>query len=93
MAKFSRDRISHLSDMIVKELVSSKACIILKSEEDVRWEIIRVFSEETRIEETVDQEVRKILSSYSRKPIEGGQEWEVLYNKTRDEVYKKRFRM
>jgi hypothetical protein len=52
-----------------------------------------VLEEEGRLEETVDQEVRKTLSSYSRPAPEGSAEWEVLYNKTRDEVYKRRLRL
>ena len=39
------------------------------------------------------QEVRKTLASYSRPMPEGSREWEVLYDKTRDEVYRKRFRL
>jgi hypothetical protein len=41
----------------------------------------------------VDQEVRKTLASYSRPAPEGSAEWEVLYNKTRDEVFKRRLRL
>ena len=41
----------------------------------------------------IDGEVRKILSTYSRPMPEGSHEWEVLYNKTREEVFKKRFRL
>ena len=60
---------------------------------DAPQEIFRVLEEEGRLEETVDQEVRKTLSSYSRPAPEGSSEWEVLYNKTRDEVYKRRLRL
>ena len=52
-----------------------------------------VLEEEGRLEETIDQEVRKTLSSYSRPAPEGSSEWEVLYNKTREEVYKRRLRL
>ena len=59
----------------------------------LRTEIFRVLEDEGRLEETVDQEVRKTLGSYSRPAPEGSAEWEVLYNKTRDEVYKRRLRL
>ena len=59
----------------------------------LRTEIFRVLEDEGRLEETVDQEVRKTLGSYSRPAPEGSAEWEVLYNKTRDEVYRRRLRL
>ena len=60
-------------------------------------EIARVglstFSDEARVEETIDAEVRKILGSYARPAPEGSPEWEILYQKTREEVYRRRFRL
>ena len=38
-------------------------------------------------------EVRKILSSYARPAPEGSPEWEILYQKTRQEVFRRRFRL
>jgi hypothetical protein len=40
----------------------------------------------------LDQEVRRVLSTYSRPVPEGSGEWEVLYQKTRDDVMQRRFR-
>jgi hypothetical protein len=37
--------------------------------------------------------VRKTLASYARPMPEGSREWEVLYQKTREEVFRKRFRL
>jgi hypothetical protein len=45
------------------------------------------------VEETIDAEVRKILGSYARPAPEGSPEWEILYQKTREEVYRRRFRL
>ena len=46
-----------------------------------------------KLDESIDQEVRRTLSTYSRPVPEGSAEWEVLYQKTRDEVYRRRFRL
>jgi hypothetical protein len=89
--RMSRERIFHLADQILKELGNTDG-VQLKAPDDVRPEIIRALSEESKLEESIDGEVRKILSSYSRLP-EGGHEWEVLYDKTRAEVFKRRFRL
>jgi len=67
--------------------------VTVKAPDEVRPEIIRVLTDESKLEESVDTEVRKTLSTYSRPMPEGSHEWEVLYNKTREEVFKKRFRL
>jgi hypothetical protein len=90
--RMSRERIFHLTDLIVKELGASPA-VHVKNAEELRPEIMRALTEESKLEETIDGEVRKILGSYSRAMPEGGREWEVLYQKTREEVFKRRFRL
>lgn len=90
--RMSRERIFHLTDLIVKELEASPA-VHVKNQEDLRPEIMRALTEESKLEESVDSEVRKILGSYSRPLPEGSREWEVLYQKTREEVFKRRFRL
>ena len=90
--RMSRERIFHLTDLIVKELESSPA-IHIKNAEDLRPEVIRALTEESKLEESIDSEVRKILTSYSRPLPEGSREWEILYQKTREEVFKRRFRL
>jgi hypothetical protein len=90
--RMSRERIFHLADQILKELSNTDG-VHVKAPDDVRPEIIRALSEESKLEESIDGEVRKILSSYSRPLPEGGHEWEVLYDKTRAEVFKRRFRL
>ena len=91
--KFSRERIFHLAARMAEELLASEGVVVLKPAEAVRTEIIRVLSDETRVEETIDAEVRKILGSYARPAPEGSPEWEILYQKTREEVYRRRFRL
>jgi hypothetical protein len=90
--RMSRERIFYLTDLIVKELESSPA-VQVKNHEDLRPEIMRALTEESKLEESIDGEVRKILGSYSRNMPEGSREWEVLYQKTREEVFKRRFRL
>lgn len=91
--KFSRERVFHLAARMAEELLASEGVVVLKPAEEVRTEIIRVLSDETRVEETIDAEVRKILGSYARPAPEGSPEWEILYQKTREEVYRRRFRL
>lgn len=90
--RMSRERIFFLAERIMKELGNVPG-VTVRAPDEVRPEIIRVLTDESKLEESVDTEVRKTLSTYSRPMPEGSHEWEVLYNKTREEVFKKRFRL
>jgi hypothetical protein len=90
--RMSRERIFSLADLIVKEL-SSTPGVQVKAPDEMRPEIIRALTEESKLEESIDTEVRKTLASYSRPLPEGSREWEILYQKTREEVFRKRFRL
>ena len=90
--RMSRERIFHLADLILKELTATPG-VSLKVPDDARPEIIRALTDESKLEDSIDTEVRKTLASYSRPMPEGSREWEVLYTKTREEVYRKRFRL
>jgi hypothetical protein len=90
--RMSRERIFYLADLIVKGLETTPG-VQVKLPDDVRPEVIRALTEESKLEESIDGEVRKILGSYSRPLPEGSREWEVLYQKTREEVFRRRFRL
>ena len=90
--RMTRERIFHLAELIVKELGSVDG-VHLKAPDEVRPEVIRALSEELKFEESVDTEVRRTLSTYARPAPEGSREWEVLYQKTREEVFRRRFRL
>jgi hypothetical protein len=90
--RMSRDRIFYLAERIMKELADVPG-VSVKVPDGVRTEIMRVLTDESKLEETIDTEVRKTLASYSRPMPEGSHEWDVLYQKTREEVFKKRFRL
>lgn len=89
--RMSRERIFHLADRILAELQAAEG-VVVKGGEDLRAELVRTLTEESKLDESIDQEVRRILASYSRPLVEGSREWEVLYAKTREEVFRKRFR-
>jgi hypothetical protein len=94
----SRERLFALADRIVADLTSSEGVVIRATDEErargqLRTEVFRVLEDESKLEESIDQEVRRTLSTYSRPVPEGSAEWEILYQKTRDEVLKRRFRL
>ncbi len=94
----SRERLFALADRIVADLTSSEGVVIRATDEErargqLRTEVFRVLEDEAKLEESIDQEVRRTLSTYSRPVPEGSAEWEILYRKTREEVLKRRFRL
>lgn len=91
--RMSRERIFYLADRILAELQAADGVASLKEGDHLRMEIVRTLTEESKLEESIEQEVRRIISTYARPPIEGSREWEILCQKTREEVYKKRFRV
>ena len=97
MSRMSRERLFALADRIVADLTTSEAVVIRAADDkalgQLRTEVFRVLEDEGKLEESVDQEVRRVLSTYSRPAPEGSGEWELLYQTTRDEVMKRRFRL
>jgi hypothetical protein len=88
----SRERMFALADRIVTESVMIKGDDE-KAHGQLRTEVFRVLEDESKLEESIDQEVRRALGTYSRPAPEGSAEWELLYQKIRDEVYRRRFRL
>jgi hypothetical protein len=94
----SRERLFGLADRIIGEVLNAEGALARpvvdeKVRNHLRMEVFRVLEDEAKLEESVDQEVRKTLGSYSRRVPEGSAEWELLYRKTRDEVYRRRLRL
>jgi hypothetical protein len=77
----SEDKISHLSHVLLKNLLAQDLAEPVEDEGTIRREIKRSIVSELKIGEEIDQVVRKKLQSFSKKLIEGSPEWEVLYKK------------
>jgi hypothetical protein len=86
----SRPKINTLSQLIVKALQKSAGVTFLKADNEVRLQIVKTLTDEMKIEEVIDAEVRRRLASYSRKITEGNREWDVMYQKLYEEETKKR---
>jgi uncharacterized protein len=91
--RLSRDKVLHLSGLIVQALADKNLVTVLKDQSSLRMEIANTMLEELSFEEEVEQEVQRILRSYKRKIIEGSREWDVMYRKTFEEQMKKRGRV
>jgi uncharacterized protein len=77
----SEDKISHLSHMLLKELLAKKLVEAAGEEGKIRAEIKRTIVSELKVGEDIDFVVKKKLQSFSKKVVEGSPEWEILYRK------------
>ncbi len=88
--KISRDKINHISKLIIKDFENREELDYKVDLNDIRLEIARVFTDILKIDDRADAEARKILASYSTKNIrEGTDEWDILYHKHYEEQLKK----
>lgn len=86
----TRPKLNYLSHLIVKALQQAGTVTFLKPENDVRLQIVKTLTDELKIEDVIDAEVRRKLASYSRKIVEGNREWDVMYQKFYEQEMKKR---
>jgi len=77
----SEDKISHLSHVLLKNLIDQNLVELTEDDSSIRREIKRTIVAELRVGEEIDEIVRKKLQSFSKKVIEGSPEWEVMYKK------------
>jgi hypothetical protein len=96
--RWSRERLYSLADRIVSDLVTTPGVSVKFADDDrvrtqLRTEVFRVLEDEAKLDDSVDEEVRRTLSSYARPVPEGSTEWEVLYQKTRSEMLRRRLRL
>ena len=79
--RLSDDKISHLTHVVLKDLLDKKAVAPLTEDSAIRREIKRVIVKELKLAESIDESIRKKLQSYSKKIPEGSPEWDLLYQR------------
>ena len=79
--RISREKVNHISKMIVTDLAKRDDFDYKTELNDVRLEITHVINEYLKIEDSADEHARKVCASYSRKMREGTDEWDLLYNR------------
>ncbi len=87
----SEDKVSHITHLLLNGIKKDKPAKLLVEETKILKEIKRIINSEIRLDDEIDLIVRRKLDSYSKKIIEGGSEWSVLYQKFfREELNKRR---
>ena len=87
--KISRDKINHISSLIVLDFAKRDELDYKVDLNDVRLDITRVMSNILQLDDKADAEARRILNTYSNAPREGSPEWDIMYQKHFDEYMNK----
>jgi hypothetical protein len=83
--KLSREKVLRLSHLILDYLNSDDEIEYFADPQQIRQDVVRLISEELRMDEAIDAIVRKKIESQKRPILEGSDEWEVLYRKYYEE--------
>lgn len=87
--RLSEDRISHISHLIIDALLKDDLVDFVRKEAALQ-EVKRTITDYLKVEDEVDEFVRRKIRSMSRVIPEGGREWDVLYKKFFQEEIAKR---
>ena len=87
--KISRDKINHISSLIVRDFAKRDELDYKVDLNDVRLDITRVMTNILQLDDKADAEARRILNTYSNATREGSPEWDIMYQKHFDEYMNK----
>ncbi len=88
--KLSREKINHLTNLVVKDIEECEDVDFLVEPQELRMNVLRAISNELIIDDEIEEEVRRILSTYSSRLVEGSRDWEILFNKHYEQEAKRR---
>ncbi len=87
---YSRERVFHLVDSALKEM--EEAGIQVTDRGRLRGKLVRILSDELRVLETIDQEVRGKIERMSKPIAEGSGEWNSLYERFFEDAWRQRIK-
>ena len=87
---YSRERVFHLVDMAMKEIGENQ--ILITEHGRLRSKLVRILSDELRVLETIDQEVRTKIDRMSKPIAEGSGEWNTLYERFFEDAWRQRLK-
>jgi uncharacterized protein len=85
--KLSREKIVHLSHLILNHLNQDEEVEFFADPQEIRQQIFHIIGEEMKSDEAIDAIVRRKLESQKRI-VEGSEEWEILYRRYYEEEQK-----
>lgn len=87
--KLSRDKVNEISHMVAAALKKSRDCRLRRDVNDLRLEIVRIFSDLLQNEDKADRDARAKVRSMKKEIPEGSEEWDLLHKRYYAEELKK----
>ena len=79
--KLSREKILQLSHVVLRHLNEDESVEFFADPQEIRQDVVKIISDEMKVDETIDAAVRRRIESQKRQIVEGSSEWDVLYRK------------
>jgi len=83
--KLSREKVLHISHLILGHLDRDDGVEYFDDPQEIRQTIVKIIMDEMRNDEAIDALVRRKLESQKKGIVEGSDEWDVLYRKYYEE--------
>jgi hypothetical protein len=87
--RLSRGKMVHLSHKVIETLEGDETIELLRDSNAVRLEVFKVINEEMKIEEEIENAVRRKIESQKKGIPEGSREWDILFKQYFDEEISK----
>lgn len=87
--KLSRDKISEISHKILSAMRKGRDFRLKRAENDIRLQIVKIFSEFLLAEDKLDKAARQKIKSQKREILESSEEYELLLRRYYAEEMKK----
>ena len=87
--KLSRDKITDISHKLISTMRQGRQFRLKKDQNDVRLQIVSIFTEILQTEDKVDRAARTKIKSQKREITEGTEEWDLLHKRYYAEELKK----
>jgi hypothetical protein len=87
--KISREKINHISSLIVHDFAKRDELDYKVDLNDIRLDITKVMTDTLQLDDKGDTEARRIMNTYANPPREGSPEWDIMYHKHFEEYMNK----
>jgi len=89
MSRLSKEKINHLSKLLMQALYKNDQVDFLDELNEVRLTIQKAIEEEMKLYDQLDRKAREKIAAQKKQIEEGSQEWEILYRKYYNEELSK----
>ena len=79
--KLSREKVLQISHLVLRHLNEDENVEFFADPQEIRQDVVKIISDEMKVDEVVDAAVRRRIESQKRQIVEGSSEWEILYRK------------